>query len=205
MLRKTRATILSKTTSVCDDKSIMNTNHEFAITGEVRPSAFFVPSAKNTGKIDLVIQEELLDDEEDDYEPYSNKESFAAWMVFIVSIWTNFGCGWMWSSNFATQKQTELYYNIDGYAFRVLNECFLYTYTITGFYGTYLAGKNLQLNMILSTVLLSIGSIIVYFSGNNYWVYLLGNIFGSLSQAHLFAGPATIADRYFSLKLNALV
>ena len=59
--------------------------------------------------------------------------------------------------------------------------------------------------MIQACVFLSSGSIVVYLSDNNYWVYLGGNIILSFGQTHLFACPATIADRYFSSSQESFI
>ena len=139
------------------------------------------------------LQQELIEHSE----PYTLYEKLVIWTLFICTVWLNFGCGYSWSSNFATEKQTTMYYKISGYKYRVLNEIFLYVYTVYGHVGTYLSGKNLKLNMILACVLLSSGSIMIYLSENNYWFYFAGNAVLSLSQAHLFAASPTIADRYF--------
>lgn len=122
------------------------------------------------------------------------------WGLFVGNLLCQFIGAYVWLTQSAIEKETKIFYHssMSSYEYRLLNEGYLYIYILTGAFGTYYCGKNLLVSTIIPPFCLTIGVIIIYMAGGNYWYSILGHFFASLAQAFMFPAPATIADRYFS-------
>ena len=128
------------------------------------------------------------------------KSFLEKWSQFIGITWIEFGVGYTWLSQTAIQTQTLIYYgeDISGFKYRVLNEVWLYTQFQIGPLGTYLSEKSFTKGLLLSSILISSGTIIKYLAGSNYWLALLGNIIAASCQAFIYPTPSTLGLRFFS-------
>ena len=132
--------------------------------------------------------------------------SFTTVSLLICILFLEFSIGWGWVIQASVKNQTMIYYgDISSYQFRALNEIFLYIYVPTGLLGCYLCYKNLRLSLTLASIFLIIGSVLQYISANNYYLHLSANFVMGLSQGFIFPAPAVIAQRYFSVKREAVI
>ena len=118
-----------------------------------------------------------------------------------------FGCGYNWTSQTATEEQFYIYFGeeIKGFRYRIMGECWMYLFFLTGFIGTWVINKKYSFGLFYGSILMSSGSFIRFMGQNNYWLCLLGNSIMSISQAFAYPSPSTLSARFFDSNQEALI
>ena len=159
-------------------------------------------TVNSNNQLKVIVKDNLNSNDENIPESEPLKYKFARVCLLICVAWTHFGSGfqWMWQSS--TRIQTQIYYNgISDEKFLQLNELYLYIYVVTAPIGMYMVNKYFSLSIFLAAFSQALAAVLIYFSGNNYWLNFFSNTLGGLNQCWMFPSPSFMAQRYFSKKV----